>query len=140
MGATEFASPYGPTGARTEWHVGGGQFESPVPYNIFLRSHPDLLRVWRESVRAETKRFWLELCEQAANEQDADKFLAMARDINAALELKIGRLKQAGPQFVRGAFELPRCILCDIQCCSAAARLMKTERPCTKNATSSECD
>jgi len=64
-------------------------------------------------VRAETKELWLELCEQAANEQDADKLQAMVRDINAALELKIGRLKQAGPQFVRDAFEPPRCILCD---------------------------
>ncbi len=64
-------------------------------------------------MRAETKGLWLELCEQAANEQDADKLLAMAQDINAALELKIGRLKQAGPQFEQGAFELPRCILCD---------------------------
>jgi len=62
-------------------------------------------------VRAETKELWLELCELAANEQDADKLLAIVRDINAALELKIGRLKQAGPQFVRDAFEPQRCIL-----------------------------
>ncbi len=64
-------------------------------------------------MRAETKELWLELCELAANEQDADKLLAIVRDINAALELKIGRLKQAGPQFVRDAFEPPRCILSD---------------------------
>ncbi len=91
-------------------------------------------------MRAETKELWLELCEHAANEQDADKLLAMVRDINSALELKIGRLRQAGPQFVRDAFEAPRCILCDNPVCSAAASLMKTERPCTKNATSLECD
>jgi len=64
-------------------------------------------------VRAETKELWLELCERAANEQEADKLLAMVRDINAALELKIGRLKQAGPQVVRDTFELTPCILCD---------------------------
>ena len=64
-------------------------------------------------MRAETKELWLELCEQAANEQDANKLLAMVRDINAALELEIGRLKQAGPQDVQGAFDLPRCILYD---------------------------
>jgi hypothetical protein len=64
-------------------------------------------------VRAETKGLWLDLCEQVANEQDADKLLAMVRDINAALELQIGRLNQADSQFLRGVFELPRRILCD---------------------------
>jgi hypothetical protein len=72
-----------------------------------------MLRVWRQSVRAETKELWLELCERAANEQEADKLLAMVRDINAVLELKIGRLKQAGPELVRSAFELTPCILCN---------------------------
>jgi hypothetical protein len=80
---------------------------------IFPSSLPDMLRVWRQSVRAETKELWLELCERAANEQDADKLLAMVRDINAVLELKIGRLKQAGPELVRNAFELTPCILCN---------------------------
>ncbi len=45
-------------------------------------------------MRAETKELWLELCVQAANEQDADKLLAMVREINAALELKIRRLQR----------------------------------------------
>lgn len=63
-------------------------------------------------MRAETKELWLELCAQAANEQDADKLLAIVREINSALELKIGRLKQASPSSVRDRFELPRCILC----------------------------
>jgi hypothetical protein len=54
-------------------------------------------------VRAETKKLWLELCERAANEQNADKLLAIVLDINAVLELKIGRLKQAGPELVRNA-------------------------------------
>jgi hypothetical protein len=64
-------------------------------------------------VRAETKELWLKLCERAANEQDAHKLLAMVRDINAALDLKIGRLKQAAPSLVGNAFELTPCILCD---------------------------
>jgi len=63
-------------------------------------------------VRAETRELLLELCQQAANEQDADKLLA-GSDINAALELKIGCLKQTGPQVVPDAFELTRCTLCD---------------------------
>jgi hypothetical protein len=50
---------------------------------IFLRS-PDLLRVWRQSERAETKELWLNLCERAANEQDPDRLLAIVEDINAA--------------------------------------------------------
>lgn len=64
-------------------------------------------------MRAETKELWLNLCERAANEQDPDKLLAMVRDINAALEFKIGRLKQSGPQMVRNAFELTPCVLCN---------------------------
>jgi hypothetical protein len=72
-----------------------------------------MLRVWRQGVRAETKELWLELCERAANEQEADKLLAIVRDINAALDLKIGRLKQAAPPLVGNAFELTPCVLCD---------------------------
>ena len=34
-------------------------------------------------------------------------------DIHVALELQIGRLNQAGAQFLRGALDLPRCVLCD---------------------------
>jgi hypothetical protein len=37
----------------------------------------------------------------------------MVRDINEALDLQIGPLNHAGSQFLRGAFEFPRCILCD---------------------------
>ncbi|MGA8619791.1 MAG: hypothetical protein WB660_14895 [Candidatus Sulfotelmatobacter sp.] len=64
-------------------------------------------------MQAETKELWLELCEQAANEQDQDKFLAIVREISAASELKIGHLKQSGPQLVLDASELTRCALCD---------------------------
>jgi len=63
-------------------------------------------------VQAETKELWLELCEPAANEQDPDRLLAVIREIDAALELKIRRLKQCGPQLALHASGLPRCFLC----------------------------
>jgi len=91
-------------------------------------------------VRAETKGLWLDLCEQVANEQVADRLLAMVRDINEALELQIGRLNQAGSQFLRGAFELPWCILCDNPVLLGSSKTDENGRRCTKNATSSECD
>lgn len=63
-------------------------------------------------MQAETKELWFELCEQAANEQDPDRLLAVVREIDAALELKIQRLKQSGPQLGLDASGLPRCLLC----------------------------
>jgi len=95
-----------------EWHVGGGQFPSAHPYNI-RRVPPDLLRAWGQKVRAETKELWLNLCERAANEQDPDRLLAIVGDINAALELKIGRLKQSDTRLGRNAVALTPCILCN---------------------------
>jgi hypothetical protein len=64
-------------------------------------------------VQGENKELWLELCEQAAIEQDQDKFLVVVREIIAALELKSGRLHQSGPQLVQPASEITRCALCD---------------------------
>ena len=63
-------------------------------------------------MQAETKELWLELCEQAANEQDPDRLLGVVREIDAALELKIRRFKQSGPQLALHAFGLPRFFLC----------------------------
>jgi len=63
-------------------------------------------------VQAEIKELWLELCEQAANEQDPDRLLGVVREIDAALELKIRRLKQSGPHPGLDASGLPRCFLC----------------------------
>ncbi len=63
-------------------------------------------------MQAETKELWLELCEQAANEQDPDRLLAVVREINAALELKIRRLNQSGQQLGLDASGRPRCFLC----------------------------
>jgi hypothetical protein len=64
-------------------------------------------------VQGENKELWLELCEQAANEQDQDKFLVIVGEISAVLELKSGRLQQSGPQVVPRASEITQCALCD---------------------------
>jgi hypothetical protein len=39
-----------------------------------------------------TKEVWLELCEQAANEQDPKKFLALITEINRLLTEKEARI------------------------------------------------
>ena len=64
-------------------------------------------------MQARIKELWLQLCEQAASEQDPRKFLAIVRDISAVLELKTGRLKHSGPQLGPEASALIRCSLCD---------------------------
>jgi hypothetical protein len=63
-------------------------------------------------VQAQTKELWLALCEQAANEQDPEKFRAIVREISGALELKTGRLGQSSPQLGSSASGLIRCSLC----------------------------
>ena len=40
----------------------------------------------------EVKERWLELCEQAANEQNAEKLLVLVQEINRLLEEKHKRL------------------------------------------------
>lgn len=62
-------------------------------------------------MRAQTKHLWLELCEQAANEQDPSKFRAIVREIFHVLELKGGRLRQSSPAPCDG---LIRCSLCQM--------------------------
>jgi hypothetical protein len=39
-------------------------------------------------VNSQTKEFWLELCERAADEQDPERFRAIIREINFVLEFK----------------------------------------------------
>jgi hypothetical protein len=63
-------------------------------------------------MQAQTKELWLELCEQAANEQDPEKFCAIVREISAVLELKTGRLGQSSPRPASSASGLIRCSLC----------------------------
>jgi hypothetical protein len=43
------------------------------------------------------KERWLILCEQAANEQDPDRLMALVKEINDLLEKKQGRLDHAAP-------------------------------------------
>lgn len=65
-------------------------------------------------MRAQTKELWLELCEQAANEQDPNKFRAIVREIVVVLDLKTGRLGQSSPQLASSHSALIRCSLCDM--------------------------
>jgi hypothetical protein len=44
------------------------------------------------------KERWLELCEQAALEQDAKKLISLITEINRLLEEKRRRLQDATPQ------------------------------------------
>ena len=45
-------------------------------------------------MQGETRERWLDLCIQAAEEQDTDKLIALVRQINDLLEEKEERLKQ----------------------------------------------
>jgi hypothetical protein len=45
-------------------------------------------------MKGEQKERWLQLCEQAAVEQDAEKLLALIQEINRILEEKELRLKR----------------------------------------------
>jgi hypothetical protein len=65
-------------------------------------------------MRAQTKELWLELCEQAANEQDSDKFRAIVLEIRVALELKTGRLGRSSPKLASSQSALVRCALCQM--------------------------
>jgi len=65
-------------------------------------------------VQAKTKELWLELCEQAANEQDPNKFRTIVLEIIVVLELKTGRLRQSSPQLASSEFALIRCALCQM--------------------------
>ena len=44
-------------------------------------------------MKGEEKERWMELCEQAANEQDGDKLMELVAEIDRLLEAKQRRLK-----------------------------------------------
>jgi hypothetical protein len=46
-------------------------------------------------VKGEAKERWMELCEQAANEQDSQKLLELTKEIDRLLAEKEARLKDA---------------------------------------------
>jgi len=45
-------------------------------------------------LRGERKEYWMQLCEQAANEQDPDKLMELVKEINRLLEEKEQRLQR----------------------------------------------
>ena len=49
-------------------------------------------------MKGETGERWRKLCEQAAVEQDPDKLLQLAKEINRLLEEKEERLQKARPR------------------------------------------
>jgi len=49
-------------------------------------------------MKGDKKERWMELCEQAADEQDPEKLLALAKEINDLLEEKEGRLGVLPPK------------------------------------------
>ncbi len=53
------------------------------------------------SMFGKTKERWLELCDQAANEQDAAKLKALIEDIARLLKEKDDRLKGKPPEKVK---------------------------------------
>jgi hypothetical protein len=65
-------------------------------------------------MRAQTKELWLELCEQAANEQDPKKFRAIFREIYCVLELKTVRLRQSSLAPASSELGVLRCSLCQM--------------------------
>ena len=80
------------------------------------KSHHPFFRSLLETpcMRAQTKELWLELCQQAANEQDPNKFRAIFREIFHVLELKTGRLRQSSPRLASSESALIRCSLCNM--------------------------
>jgi hypothetical protein len=44
-------------------------------------------------MKGKPKEHWMELCEQAANEQDPDKLVTLVKEINDLLEAKETRLR-----------------------------------------------
>jgi hypothetical protein len=50
-------------------------------------------------MKGEAKERWMELCEQAANEQDSAKLLALVAEINKLLEEKSRRINKKNVPF-----------------------------------------
>lgn len=51
-------------------------------------------------MRGKTKELWEQFCEQAAVEQDPEKLVQLAKEINRMLEEKEHRLKRRGEEEV----------------------------------------
>jgi hypothetical protein len=59
--------------------------------------HPTLARLELPVMQEEIKERWLELCEQAASEQNSEKLVALVQEINRMLDEKEQRLKSHKP-------------------------------------------
>jgi hypothetical protein len=58
-----------------------------------------VLRVsWRNGVMRENTEKWMELCAQAANEQDSQRLMALIQQITALLDAKQERLIERDSQ------------------------------------------
>ena len=76
------------------------KLKSPVvrlyrPRYIIFAISPDFSKVWRCATIRQTKERWLELCEQAATEEDSAKLYALVQEINRLLEEKQTQLNHA---------------------------------------------
>jgi hypothetical protein len=49
-------------------------------------------------MKGQQKEYWMQLCEQAANEQNPDRLMELVREINRVLEEKERSLKKARSQ------------------------------------------
>ena len=49
-------------------------------------------------MKGQTKENWMELCEQAASEQDPERLLQLINEINRMLDQKQERLKRGSAQ------------------------------------------
>jgi hypothetical protein len=52
-------------------------------------------------IAKQKEKKWMELCELAANEQDANKLLALLTEINRLLEVKQPRLDTSNPNSLK---------------------------------------
>jgi len=66
----------------------------PSPYLLAYLGELDSY-VIGDQMRGETKEHWMQLAEQAANEQDSEKLMKLIDEINQMLKAKEDRLKAA---------------------------------------------
>jgi hypothetical protein len=61
---------------------------------VGLSAAPPFARTEASAMRGKTKEVWEQFCEQAAVEQDPEKLVQLAKEINRMLEEKEIRLKR----------------------------------------------
>jgi predicted MarR family transcription regulator len=68
-----------------------------VPHNL----RPTLARLEYGVMQGKVKEEWMQMCEQAAIEQDSEKLMALIMEINRMLDEKEQRLKSGKPAKAR---------------------------------------